>query len=71
MVKKKNSLVGNINKRKKAGTSRSKKNSCESNSFTSTEDAFAIQGEFYEWLDPNSLTHDIISLEYIGDKHDD
>ena len=27
MVKKKNSLVGNINKRKKAGTIRSKKNS--------------------------------------------
>ena len=27
MAKKKNSLVGNINKRKKAGTSRSKKNS--------------------------------------------
>jgi len=27
MVNKKNSLVGNINKRKKAGTSRSKKNS--------------------------------------------
>jgi len=27
MVKKKNSLLGDINKRKKAGTSRSKKNS--------------------------------------------
>ena len=27
MAKEKNSLVGNINKRKKAGTSRSKKNS--------------------------------------------
>ena len=44
---------------------------CESNTLTSIDDAFAIQGEFYEWLDPNSLTHDIISLEYIGDKHDD
>lgn len=44
---------------------------CESNNFTSIEDAFAIHGEFCEWLDPNSLTHDIISLEYIGDKHDD
>lgn len=43
---------------------------CESNDFTSIDDAFAIQGEFYEWLDPNSLTHDIISLEYIGDKYD-
>ena len=44
---------------------------CESNNFISIDDASAIQGEFYEWLDPNSLTHDIISLEYIGDKHDD
>lgn len=42
---------------------------CDSN-FYDLENAFAIQCEFYEWLDPDSLTHDIISLEYIGDKHD-
>ncbi len=36
---------------------------------TNLEDAFSVQSEFAEWLDPNS-THDIISLEYIGDKHD-
>ena len=44
---------------------------CESNSFINAEDAFAIQSEFQEWLNPNSLTHDIISLEYIGERHDD
>ena len=37
---------------------------------TNLEDAFSIQSEFAEWLDPDFLTHDIISLEYIGDKHD-
>ena len=43
---------------------------CESN-LHDLENAFAIQGEFYEWLDPNSISHDIISLEYLGEKNDD
>ncbi len=32
------------------------------------DDAFALQTEFSEWLDPNILDHDIYSLEYIGDQ---
>jgi len=31
------------------------------------DDAFALQIEFSEWLDPNISDHDIYSLEYIGD----
>ena len=31
------------------------------------DDAYAIQCEFSEWLDPNIIDHDIFSLEYIGD----
>jgi hypothetical protein len=30
--------------------------------------ANAIKSEFSEWMNPNILNHDIISLEYIGDK---
>jgi hypothetical protein len=32
------------------------------------DDAFALQTEFSEWLDPNISDHDIYSLEYIGDQ---
>ena len=31
------------------------------------EDAYAIQSEFSEWLNPDIPDHDIFSLEYIGD----
>jgi hypothetical protein len=31
------------------------------------DNAYAIQSEFSEWLDPNIEDHDIFSLEYIGD----
>lgn len=31
------------------------------------DDAYAIQSEFSEWLDPNIPEHDIFSLEYLGD----
>ena len=31
------------------------------------DDAYAIQKEFSEWLDPNIDDHDVFSLEYIGD----
>jgi hypothetical protein len=31
------------------------------------DNAYAIQSEFSEWLDPNIEDHDIFLLEYIGD----
>ena len=31
------------------------------------DNAYAIQQEFNEWLNPNIPEHDIFSLEYIGD----
>ena len=31
------------------------------------ENAYAIQSEFCEWLNPNIENHDVYSLEYIGD----
>ena len=34
------------------------------------EDAFAIQREFNEWLDPNTQYHDVYSLEYLGETDD-
>ena len=37
--------------------------------YESLEDAYAIQQEFAEWLDPNKKDHDVISLEYIGDEN--
>mgnify|MGYP003116989028 FL=1 len=37
--------------------------------YESLEDAYAIQQEFAEWLDPNKKNHDVISLEYIGDEN--
>lgn len=37
---------------------------CETNNH---EDAYSIQKEFEEWLDPDIEEHDVYSLEYIGD----
>ena len=34
------------------------------------EDAYSVQCEFAEWLDPNTEEHDVFSLEFIGDKDD-
>ena len=34
------------------------------------EDAYSIQCEFAEWLDPNTEEHDVFSLEFIGDTDD-
>jgi len=34
------------------------------------ENAYSIQCEFAEWLDPNTEEHDVFSLEFIGDKDD-
>jgi hypothetical protein len=31
------------------------------------DNAYAIQSEFNEWLNPDIPEHDIFSLEYIGD----
>ena len=36
-------------------------------SISSLEDAYALQSEFSEWLNPSIEDHDIFSLEYIGD----
>ena len=38
-----------------------------SESLEELDDAFSIQQEFAEWLNPDILDHDILSLEYIGD----
>ncbi len=34
------------------------------------EDAYAIQSEFGEWLNPDVKYHDVFSLEYQGDEED-
>ena len=39
---------------------------CESN----LENAYSIQCEFAEWLDPKIEDHEIYSLEYLGDTDD-
>ena len=31
------------------------------------DDAHSIQSEFSEWLNPDIVEHDIVSLEYIGE----
>lgn len=31
------------------------------------DNAYAIQCEFAEWLDPEIPDHDVVSLQYIGD----
>jgi len=38
---------------------------------TEIEDAYAVQREFDEWLQPVVLEHDIVSLEYLGDSNFD
>jgi hypothetical protein len=40
---------------------------CDKNNEPDYQNAYAVQLEFSEWLDPNIEDHDIISLEYIGD----
>jgi hypothetical protein len=40
---------------------------CEQNEEFEYQNAYAIQKEFSEWLDPNIPEHDIFSLEYLGD----
>ena len=37
---------------------------------TNLDDAYSIQCEFSEWLDPNIEEHDVFSLEFIGDADD-
>ena len=37
---------------------------------TNLEDAYSIQREFSEWLDPDIPEHDVFSLEFIGDADD-
>ena len=34
------------------------------------EDAFSIEREFMEWLDPNAKEHDVLSLEYLEEYFD-
>lgn len=34
------------------------------------EDAYAIQCEFSEWLDPDIDDHNVYSLEYLGEEDD-
>ena len=34
------------------------------------DDAYSVQCEFAEWLDPNTEEHDVFSLEFIGDADD-
>ncbi len=33
----------------------------------SVEDAYSIQCEFSEWLDPDNKSYEVISLEYLGE----
>ena len=37
---------------------------CDKNNY---ENAYSIQAEFSEWINPDILEHDIVSLEYIGE----
>jgi hypothetical protein len=41
---------------------------CDKNEEYHYQNAYAIQQEFNEWLDPNIEEHDIFSLEYIGEE---
>lgn len=40
---------------------------CDINEEEQYQNAYAIQKEFDEWLDPNIPEHDVFSLEYIGE----
>ena len=43
---------------------------CDMNEEHEYQNAYAIQKEFDEWLDPNIEDHDIFSLQYIGEEDD-
>jgi hypothetical protein len=34
------------------------------------DDAYSIQQEFSEWLNPDIDDHDVVSLEYLGDENE-
>lgn len=40
---------------------------CDRNEELEYQNAYSIQQEFSEWLNPNIDEHDVFSLEYIGD----
>lgn len=42
---------------------------CDINEEHEYHNAYAIQQEFNEWLDPKIEDYDIFSLEYIGEKY--
>lgn len=44
---------------------------CDQHEEHEYQNAYAIQLEFSEWLDPNIEEHDIFSLDYIGDTEDE
>lgn len=44
---------------------------CDQNEEHEYQNAYAIQLEFNEWLDPNIEEHDIFSLHYIGGEEDE
>ncbi len=44
---------------------------CDKNEEYEYQNAFAIQQEFDEWLDPTIEEHDVFSLEYQGDQDED
>jgi hypothetical protein len=41
---------------------------CDKNEEYQYQNAYSIQQEFNEWLDPNIDDHNIFSLEYIGEE---
>jgi hypothetical protein len=41
---------------------------CEQNEEYEYQNAYAVQKEFEEWLDPNIENHDVFSLQYIGEQ---
>jgi len=43
---------------------------CDINEEHEYQNAYAIQKEFSEWLDPKIEDHDIFSLEFIGEEDD-
>ncbi len=43
---------------------------CDLNDEEQYQNAYAIQLEFSEWMNPNIAEHDIFSLEYLGDEED-
>lgn len=41
---------------------------CDQNEEYEYQNAYAVQKEFSEWLDPSIEEHDIVSLDYIGEE---